>query len=216
MLRLRNGARPASPEDLVAVRVADAGHEPAVAEHRLQLTGVAADAVPEDVQGQRRVVGVGTHLGPARDLVEPIVRHEVQLPEHLAVDVAQVHAAGEPEAQAGPGAHAFGRAGDPEPTGEHRVRGEHHGIGAVSREGKEQELPAPPRDPDGRALQRRDRLGRGSDEDGRWRRGFGDGPPGDASLELLGHHGQIGQLRHGSGSSLTAWYATQAVWQTTP
>ena len=59
------------PQDLVAVGVADAGHETLVAQQRLQLAGVAPDALAEGVEGELRIVGVRAHLRPAGDLVEP-------------------------------------------------------------------------------------------------------------------------------------------------
>ena len=49
-------------EDLVAVGVADPGHERLVAEQVLELARVAPDPVAPDLEGERRIVGVGTQL----------------------------------------------------------------------------------------------------------------------------------------------------------
>ena len=49
-------------EDLVAVGVADPGDERLVAQQVLELARMAADPLAPDVQGQRRVVGIGTLL----------------------------------------------------------------------------------------------------------------------------------------------------------
>ena len=50
-------------EDLVAVGIADPGHEGLVPQERLQLARVAPDALAPDLQRECRVVGIGTLVG---------------------------------------------------------------------------------------------------------------------------------------------------------
>src|SRR5207245_5556160 len=86
------------PQDLVAVRVANARHELAVAQQRLQLSWMASNSLPEGIEGQRGVIGVGPHLRPARNRIELVGPNQVQLAEHLAVDVAELTAIGKSQA----------------------------------------------------------------------------------------------------------------------
>ena len=141
------------PQDLVAVRIADAGNESAVAEQRLELARVAANALAEDLEGQLRIVRIGTHLGPSRNVVQSIGCHEVELAQHLAVDVAQVLAAVEAEAEAGPCSNTLARRDEPEPPGQHRVRRQDPLLAVRALERDEEELPAPAGLTDGRSGQ---------------------------------------------------------------
>ena len=68
-------------KDLVAVRVADPGHEGLVAEQALQLARVAPDPLPPGVQGERRVVGVGAQA-------RPMPRHDAGRSGRDQVDLA--------------------------------------------------------------------------------------------------------------------------------
>ena len=52
-------------QDLVAVGVADPGHERLVAQQVLEFARMASDPLAPDLEGQRRVVGVGSLLGRA-------------------------------------------------------------------------------------------------------------------------------------------------------
>ena len=65
---LAEGEQPRGMEDLVAVGVADAGHERLVAQQVLELARMAADPLAPDLTGEGRVVGIGTllRLRPAR------------------------------------------------------------------------------------------------------------------------------------------------------
>ena len=55
--------QPRGVEDLVAVGVADAGDERLVAQQVLELARMAPDPLAPDLEGQRRVVGVGALVG---------------------------------------------------------------------------------------------------------------------------------------------------------
>src|SRR5439155_3613938 len=212
---LAKGRELRRPQDLVAVGVADAGHEPVVAQQRLQLAGMAADSLSEDLQGQRGIVGVRAHLRPARDTVELIWRDQVELAEHLAVDISQLATLGESQAQPRSRAHALARiVNQPDATCEHRVGGEQpYGL-AVSLEGKQQEFAAVSGRAD-REAGEAGKLGRRSaQEDGSRSRRLRDRLARCPRRQLLGDHGQIGQFRHGE-APLTVWYATPALQQTT-
>ena len=121
-----------------------------------------------------------------------------------------------PKAEAGARPNPFARRGDPEPAREHRVGRQDPSDGAIALERQKEELAAPC----GRADTSLNELcqllgGRPYQNRGR-RRGLEHGAAGDSPLELLGHDGEVGQLRHEVGSALTVWYATRAVWQTIP
>ena len=152
-------------EDLVAVGVADPGDELLVLEQVLELARMAPDPRPPLVEGQRRIVGIGTELGvEAGDgTIEP-GRQEVDLAHLGRIAVADLdraivggrarrHRASSAAASGGappargpkPSTSAvfvgsFGsRCGQLEPTGQHRV--DHDPVPV---EVDEQELAAPP------------------------------------------------------------------------
>ena len=56
---------PSGVEDLVAVGIADSGDERLVPQQVLELAGVPADPIPPSLEGERRIVGVGTLVGLA-------------------------------------------------------------------------------------------------------------------------------------------------------
>ena len=72
--RFRNGSRPRGMQDLVAVGVPDAGHEGLVPQQVLEFARVSPDALPPQVEGQRRIIRIGAQLGlreAGHDPVQP-------------------------------------------------------------------------------------------------------------------------------------------------
>ncbi len=207
-------------EDLVAVGVADAGHERLVAQQVLELAGVTADAVAPDLERQRRVVGVGTLLcfAPARgpgDRRRPGAGRPC--PSGWGRDSGPRAAHRRPAAsrhRASSGLHRPGadtRGPNPRTTavfvgrliaaaGTSWKRPVSIGLQAmrVAVEVDQQELAAPP--------DRRSRVGRqgvklGRRASHRQRTGCldrADRSPGERRVERVGDHGQIGQFGHGA------------------
>ena len=59
-------------QDLVAIGIADARHECLVAQQVLELARMSPDPLPPDLEGQRRVVGIGTLLRAAETGHRPV------------------------------------------------------------------------------------------------------------------------------------------------
>jgi len=188
---------PGGPQDLITVGVADAGDEMLVAEERLQLPRVAADARPKRVEGEGRVVRVWTHFRPARHLVQLLALDEVQLAQHLAVHVSELAAIGEYQPQSGPCTYPLpGFVQQPEAAGEHGVGEQESVLHSIAEQRQDEELPAPRGRPQGHAPQGLEVVGGGPQQDGGWGGGFRDLPIGRTARQLLGHDRQIRQLRH--------------------
>ena len=175
-----------------------------------------ADALTKDVERQRRIVGIRPHLRPAWNGIELIRRHEVQLAQHLAVDIPQLPAIGKSQSQA-----RFARARGSRGSSMSQKRPASIGFAASSftgwpsrSKGSNRNLPRRRAWPSWRPL-------RASRSAGVARSRMGVGAvasatvlPAAARRQLLGDDGQIGQFRHGGGP-LTVWYATPALQQTT-
>ena len=199
-------------EDLVAVGVADPGHERLVAQQVLELARMAPDPLAPDLEGQRRVVRVGAlvglaearhraidagraqvdlaHLGrvPIADLDRGVGRWEPRRPSRPARAV-------DGDASRGPkprttavlaGSLSPGRR-QLESAGQHRVAGDR-----IALEVDQQELPAPPHCLDPLANQCL-QLGRSTTHGERSRRvSRTDLAAGERGVERIGDHGQIG------------------------
>ena len=111
-------------EDFVGVGVAYAGEEGVGDEDALDLAGVAAEALAEEVQGEFGVQGVGAHAVEVGDDGLFTRAYAVDLAHDSHVVVAEVHAVIELQGEAGLGVD-LGVGGDVlEAAGEHGVDGE--------------------------------------------------------------------------------------------
>ena len=153
----------------------------------------------------------GPISGQPGNRVQGVRWDEIQLAQHLAIDVSQLAAIGEAQAQPRPGAHlGLAVVQQPEASGQHRVDGQHALRRAVAVEWQEQELAPPAGGTQCGAFQGGQRLRRGAHQD--WSRsgGLTHRATGRASRQLLGHDRQVGKLRH-AGGPLTVWYAAAAL-----
>ena len=207
-------------QDLVAVGVADAGHERLVAQQVLELARVPPDPLAPDLEGQGRVVGVGSLLGRRRgpgtgrstpagtevdlahlgrvavaDLGAGVVRRQPGRAARPRRGIARARGPrAEPEDDRGLGRQLVARRRQLEPAGQHRVAGD-----LVALEVDEQELAAPAdrtrpagrRAPRARPACRAPRAARAP------RRSV-IGRPASGGVEGIGDHGQIGQFGHGA------------------
>ena len=199
------------PQDLVRIRIADAGHELLLRSSDFSSPGWLRIRWRKASRVSVGVVRIGPHLGPAGDRVEAVGRDEVELAEHLAVDVAQLAAVGEAQAQPGAGTDlGLAVVEQPEAPGQHRVGGQHALVAPSRAKARSRNLPRRAAALSGGACQRgqlrgvaRTRIGVGAVASSTVR-------PAARAAELLGHDGQIGKLRH-AGAPLTVWYAPPAL-----
>ena len=161
--------------------------------------GCAGGSARASARGRRR-------RGPSRSSPGISSRRsggtQVQLAEHLAVDVAQVLVAVEPQAQAGPRANALPVGTSQKRPASIALAARMAGARRPRSNGISRNLPRRRRLADGRSGERRQLLGRGAHAgsgSGRTPRGPCGRRPGG---QLLRHDREIGQLRHARGSHL--------------
>ena len=158
---------------------------------------MAPDALAESVEGQLRVVCVGAHLGPPGNVVESVGCNQVELAQHLAVDVAQILAVIQPQAESGARPNALAGRHEPEAARQHGVRRQHALLTVRALEWDEQELAPTLGLANGCPSQRRYLIRRRAQENRRRGRRLEHGAAGRASDELFRDDREIRQLRHG-------------------